>query len=272
MGVLAMARQAQIQEDAVPAGRFVVEADALAEGAEIELDSDHAHQVRDVLRLAAGDALTLLDGVGGEWPATLSRVGRAGVVVRVGARQAGAAEPRAQVVLYQGMLKGAKFEVVLQKGTELGLAAFVPLLCEHGVAGGDELGAAKRLRWRRILVEATEQCGRARVPELAEPCALARALVGLAPGTLAVILCPDEPGTSLRAALLDRRAGSEGASRAGPEVALFVGPEGGFAHAEVALARQAGAVSVTLGPRILRAETAAIVAAALALEARGELG
>jgi 16S rRNA (uracil1498-N3)-methyltransferase len=251
------------------AGRFVVPATLLASEAEISLPAEVAHQARDVLRLGVGDALTLLDGAGGEWPATMLDAGRAGVRVRLGERRECQAEPRARVVLCQGMLKAPKLEWVFQKGTELGVTAFVPLLCERAVAGVEGTRAARRARWERILTEATEQCGRARVPALAEPRPLAQALAELPAGSIALMPWEEERATSLRAAL-QSVLGAPGASA--PEVVLFIGPEGGFARREVDLARQQGVAPVTLGQRILRAETAAVVAVALALEACGELG
>jgi 16S rRNA (uracil1498-N3)-methyltransferase len=249
----------------MPAGRFILTGAALEEGAELALPDDIAHQARDVLRLAPGDTLALLDGRGGAWTATLVAVGRAGVRARLGARAEAGGEPRARIVLYQGMPKAAKFEWVLQKGTELGVAAFVPLRTERSVTGAEDVGPSKRARWQRILIEATEQCGRARVPELAEPLTLAEAVRTLPPGALALIPWERERATSLRAALAAE------ANMATPAIHLFIGPEGGFAEGEVALARDHGMVPVSLGPRILRAETAAIAAVALALAATGDL-
>lgn len=251
----------------MPAGRFVVPADLLVAGGEVALPAPVAHQVRDVLRLAPGAPLTLLDGTGGEWPATLLALSRAGVSVRVGARRDGTAEPHARLLLYQGLLKAAKLEWVLQKGTELGVAMFVPLLCERTVSARDEPRAGKRERWQRIVTEATEQCGRARVPDVRDTLPLARALAEMPLDALGLIAWEEERAVSLRATLLARRA-------AGGDmpIALFIGPEGGFSAAEVAAAREHGVMPVTLGPRILRAETAAVVAAALALEACGEMG
>jgi 16S rRNA (uracil1498-N3)-methyltransferase len=259
----------------MPAGRFVVPAGLVSAGADIELPGAIAYQVRDVLRRAVGGTLTLLDGSGGEWPATLTEVSRARVRARVGARRENAAEPSARVVLYQGMLKAAKFEWVLQKGTELGVATFVPLRCERAVTGAEDTGSAKRARWQRTLEEATEQCGRARVPELAEPAPLAEALASLTANSMALIPWEEERITALRAAITTAPHAHSGASQLraqAPDVHLFIGPEGGFSAGEVALARRHGAVSVTLGPRILRAETAAIAAVALVMEALGELG
>jgi 16S rRNA (uracil1498-N3)-methyltransferase len=253
----------------MPAGRFVIPADLLTSD-EVELPPEIAHQARDVLRLVAGDTLTLLDGSGQQWSATLTEVGRRRVVARLLAPLVEAStEPGLRLVLYQGVLKAAKLEWVLQKGTELGVAAFVPLISERSVGGAEATGQAKRARWRRLLEEATEQCGRTRVPQLAEPCTLPRALEALPPSALALIPWEGERTRSLRAAVLaHQRANSPRPA----EAHLFIGPEGGFAADEIALASRHGVVAVTLGPRILRAETAALAATALLLEACGALG
>lgn len=253
----------------MPAGRFVVPAELLAAG-EVELPPEVAHQARDVLRLQPGDALTLLDGAGQQCTATLIEVGRRRVLARLGApRAATPTEPAIRLVLYQGMLKAARFEWVLQKGTELGVAAFVPLLSERAVAGSEATGAARRTRWRRLLEEATEQCGGTRVPHLAEPAALPDALAALPTATLALIPWEGERVRSLRAAVL---AHLETAAAPVGEAHLFIGPEGGFSTGEITLASRHGAIPVTLGPRILRAETAALAASVLLLEACGALG
>jgi len=249
----------------MPAGRFYIEGVALVEGAEVTLPDAVAHQARDVLRLAPGEMLRLLDGAGGEYPAELVAVERRWVAVQVGAREEGRAEPAAQVAICQGMLKAAKFEWVLQKCTELGVAVFVPLLCERAVAVAEEAGEAKRRRWERIMVEAMEQCGGTRLPVVSEPQPLTQALESLPEGGLALIPWEEERATTVRAALVAAQAASLELGK----IRIFIGPEGGFAAEEVALARRHGALPVTLGPRILRAETAAVVAAALALEALG---
>lgn len=254
----------------MPAGRFLLEGQPLAPGLELALPDDIAHQARDVLRLAPGDTFHLLDGAGGEFPATITTLDRKHVTVHIGERIVGRADPAVRVVLCQGMLKAAKYEWVLQKGTELGVAAFVPLLCERAVAAAEEASDSKRRRWAKIVAESLEQCGGTRLPELAAPRPLMHALAGLPPGALALIPWEDAAARPLRAALQDALAAAGGLA-AIPEVRLFIGPEGGFSSGEVALATRAGAIPVTLGPRILRAETAAIVAATLAFDAFGAL-
>jgi 16S rRNA (uracil1498-N3)-methyltransferase len=264
----------------MPAGRFYVEGSALAPGAEIELTPEIAHQARDVLRLVPGGTLHLLDGAGGEYHATVLAADRRHVVVRLGERvERVDAEPPVRLVLCQGVLKAAKFELVLQRCTELGVAAFVPLLTERAVAAADEASESKRRRWTKIVAEAMEQCGGTRLPELSAPRPLLHALASLPPdsGSLALIPWEEERATSFRSALHAALAArtQPGASAApappGSEVRLFIGPEGGFSAGEIALARRHGAIPVTLGRRILRAETAAIVAVTLALDALGAL-
>lgn len=254
----------------MPAGRFVLANVEMMPGAEIELPAEVAHQARDVLRLAPGEHLSLLDGAGGEYAAELILVARQRVVARLGARREGRAEPAVRIVLCQGMLKVAKFEWVLQKGTELGVAGFVPLLCERALAATEGTGAAKRRRWEKIVAEAVEQCGGARLPALGAPRLLSQLLADAPAGTLALFPWEGETTTSVRAGL---RAGV--AALGGPgnvaEVRIFIGPEGGFSAGEAALARRHGAAVVTLGPRILRAETAALVAVTLTLDALGAL-
>jgi 16S rRNA (uracil1498-N3)-methyltransferase len=249
----------------MPAGRFIADELPLAPGAALDLPETLAHQARDVLRLSVGDTVTLLDGHGGEYPAEIVTLERKRVAVRLGDRCEGASEPPGRVVLCQGMLKAAKYEIILQKGTELGVAAFVPLLTERAVAAVDEASAGKQARWRKIVAEAVEQCGGACLPALEAPRPLLHALAGIPAGAVALIPWEGERATPLNAALAAALAAAGGSVHV-PEVRLFIGPEGGFSEGEIALAQRHGAIPVTLGPRILRAETAAIVAAALALD------
>ncbi len=131
----------------MPAGRFLLLETPLAPDAEIELPFEVAHQARDVLRLGVGGTLRLLDGAGGEYPAQVIEVSRKRVLVRLGAREEGLPDPPVRVTLCLGMLKAAKFEVALQKCTELGVAAFVPLLTERARTRRGKRGEAATLAW-----------------------------------------------------------------------------------------------------------------------------
>ncbi|HEU5342863.1 MAG TPA: 16S rRNA (uracil(1498)-N(3))-methyltransferase [Ktedonobacterales bacterium] len=254
----------------MPAGRFLLSGVALVPGAELTLPDEIAHQARDVLRLGSGATLCLLDGAGSEYPAEIVRVARREVTARVGERQEGLPQPAVRLTLCLGLLKAARFEWALQKGTELGVATFQPLVTERAVAATEEFGAARRRRYERIVAEALEQCGGAWLPELAVPCALEEALDAAPANAIRVIPWEEEAAASLTATLRAEAAALR-AGEAQPDIWLYIGPEGGFSAREVERARAAGALPVTLGPRILRAETAAIVAAALAMDALGAL-
>ncbi len=254
----------------MPAGRFVLLDTPLAAHAELELPPDVAHQARDVLRLAPGDVIHLLDGRGATYPAEVLTLDRRRVVVRLGERQEPQAEFPCRVTLCLGMLKAAKFEWVLQKATELGVAAIQPLLTERAVAAAEMTGETRQRRWQRILAEAVEQCGGDRLPTLGAPRPLMHALAQLPRDAIALFPWEAADVAPLRATLAGAIAAAGGLP-AVAEVHIFIGPEGGFSAAEAALAKRHGALHVTLGARILRAETAALVAAALTLDTIGAL-
>jgi 16S rRNA (uracil1498-N3)-methyltransferase len=242
--------------------RFFVAPELLHGAAIIALPEPVAHQVRDVLRLGIGEQLALLDNSGDELLCTVTKSQRSGVEVQVLQRRKGQREPSVQVTLYQGLLKSARFEWILEKGTELGVATFAPLLCQRSTAGLEEAGATKQRRWQRIIQEATEQCGRARLPTLLSVQPLTHALNDLKPDVVALMPWEEERERSLRDALRSVTTHSVEARSNPFTVALFIGPEGGLTTEEVRLAREHGVQVVTLGPRILRAETAALAAVA----------
>jgi 16S rRNA (uracil1498-N3)-methyltransferase len=242
--------------------RFFVPADSF-QGEQVLLPDPAAHQVRNVLRLQPGDTVAVFDGGGWEWEIRLIEVSRAGVSGQALGKRPNRAEPRLALTLYQCLLKKDNFEWVLQKGTELGVSRFVPAISRRTVKRGSDRGTAQGTRWQRIVTEAAEQSGRGIVPAIDAPLDFAQAVVESARADLALIAWEQEHSTNLRAVL----AGQHPLS-----VALMVGPEGGFAPEEVALAAGYGVQPVTLGPRLLRAETAAVALAALILFASGEMG
>jgi 16S rRNA (uracil1498-N3)-methyltransferase len=240
-------------------------------GMTLMLPDNLAHQARVVLHLAVGEQLMLFDNSGDELLCAVSKSDKGGVEVEVLDRRAGKSESSIQIVLYQGILKSARFEWILEKGTELGVSTFAPVTSERTQSGLEGAGAAKQQRWQRIIQEATEQCGRARRPNLLPIRSLGQALNDLPVGALALMPWEEEQGLSLRAALRSLSLKDNTASNGTLTVALFIGPEGGLTPAEVAQARDRGVHIVTLGPRILRAETAALATVAnvmYALEGR----
>jgi 16S rRNA (uracil1498-N3)-methyltransferase len=230
-----------------------------------QLGSDHAtldaaahrHLVK-VLRLEVGAELKIFDGTGMEIEARVEAIGKATVEVALGSRRKVAA-PACTITLLQAPPRGDRMDLIVQKTTELGVARVVPVLSERTMV---KPSSHQRRRWQTIAEEAARQCGRADVPEIRDFVALRPALTQpLGEDVERFVLWEGAQDPALPAAL----AG-------GPrEVALLVGPEGGLASQEVSAAHAAGFVSVGLGPRILRAETAAIVAVALAQAAAGGL-
>src|SRR5215469_2345206 len=247
--------------------RFFVSPELLKEtGATVFLPKELAHQVRDVLRLAVGEHLVLLDNSGDEVLAALDKSSQAGVTVQLLERQAGKNASPVRIILYQGLLKSARFEWILEKGTESGVAVFAPTLCRRSMAGLEDTGSARIQRWQRIIREAAEQSGRTRLPELLPVRPLLHILNNLPQNALAIMPWEEERNCHLRHVLnsvIDRRdaaASTMSAGSAAPPitVVLFIGPEGGFMAEEVRLAQRYGVQVVTLGSRILRSETAAL--------------
>jgi 16S rRNA (uracil1498-N3)-methyltransferase len=235
------------------------------------LEGDAHKHVARVLRARAGDALVLFDGAGTEVDAEVVRVGARDAELALGARRA-APEATAPVAitLLVAVPRGERMELIVQKTTELGVARIVPVVSGRSVAR-PEPGSARVGRWEKIAREAARQCGRADVPVVDEPTPFAAAVGAADLPALRLATWEATRGTSLRAALAAAFAARTNAPERPPGVALLVGPEGGLAPDEIAAAEAHGFVAVTLGPRILRVETAAIAAVALAQAAAGGL-
>jgi len=245
-----------------PLRRFFVPPGSLR-ARNVTLGPELAHRFGRVLRLRRGDRVLLSEGGAREYEVQLTGVSSYAVTGVVLAEREARPEPEATLVLYQSLIRANRFDLVLEKGTEIGVSRFVPVTAARSQVQGDvEPASARGERWRRIVVEAAEQSGRGRPPRVEAPVAFEEA-VRQARG-VKVMPSEGERSRSLGPYLrgLDHRPGT---------VSLFIGPEGGFEDAELELAREAGAEIVSLGPRILRSETAGIVASALVLDALGEL-
>jgi 16S rRNA (uracil1498-N3)-methyltransferase len=210
-----------------------------------------------VLRLQPGAEITLFNGEGGEWQATVKRMGRSEVQVRVGQHDPVDRELPHRITLAIGMPANERMDALVEKATELGVAVIQPLLTERSVLRLSGERAEKRLaHWQGVAVAACEQSGRTRVPELAPVRSLAEWLHGLP-------VSDDGQRCLLSPRATNALAPSTGA------VMFLSGPEGGLSEAEEALAVSAGFAAVSLGPRVLRADTAPLaVLAHLALSAR----
>ncbi|HEV8352816.1 MAG TPA: RsmE family RNA methyltransferase [bacterium] len=229
--------------------RFYVDP-AAVEGHHILIRGLEAHHVATVLRLRPGDRCIAFDGTGLEYVVRLILVADTETIGEIEQRHTRATVPL-RLTLVQGVPKGTKMDLVIRMGTELGIGEFVPARTARSVAGG----AHRAERWRRIAREAAKQSRRADVPEVREPAAFVDALDGVRGADLIVVLWEGERGRTLADALRGRSVPAA--------AALIVGPEGGLERDEVEQAIAAGAVPVTLGPLILRTETAGIAAAAM---------
>lgn len=244
--------------------RFFVAPESI-QGEQVHLsEAGLVHQLSSVLRLRSGARVLLLDNSGSEYLVELDQIERKQAFGHVIEQRQSGNETAVALTIYIALLRGERFELVLQKGTELGVQRFVPVQFARSL-GGDRADEKKMERWRRILREAAEQSCRARIPELHAPLSFEKACLD-AQGARAFLLYE---GTSppMRQILASSFA------EAPPEqgYALFSGPEGGITPDEHSRASEHGIIAVSLGPRILRAETAPIAATAALLFALGDL-
>jgi 16S rRNA (uracil1498-N3)-methyltransferase len=245
----------------MPRDRFFIAGERAA-GERVALTPEDARKLVTVLRRQSGDRVRVVDATGTAFPARLDIEGNTVFALLDAPEGRGATETGARIVLAQAIPKGQKMDFIVEKATELGVAAIVPLRSDRVV--GERTGDHKQERWQRIARSAAQQAGRSLVPivervagwEQLRPTFVAFDRVYL-------------PWERAGAVPLRERFETEAASAA--SILIVIGPEGGFSDAEVALAQASGALPISLGTRILRTETAALVVLAALLYARGEL-
>lgn len=234
--------------------RFFVEPDAV-NGTTVKLKGDMAHRLARVLRLHRDDQILLAAGGPVEYLVRLETVMPSGITGVVVSEQPAPAEATTEVTVYLSLIRPNRFDFALEKCTEIGVAGFVPVINARSQMH-DEAKAARAERWQKVIVEAAEQCGRGRLPTIAKPVAFEEAIRD-APG---LKLVPWEEERDQKLADCLRSLKKKPAA-----VSIFIGPEGGYTQEEVSLVRNAQATIVTLGRRVLRAETAAVVASGIIL-------
>lgn len=221
---------------------------------EITLPDDVSHQISRVLRLKSASLIVLLDDKGFEYPSLLQTVGE-NCVASIQSKEITQGEPQTRLRLILGLTQREKFELILQKCTEVGVSEFLPVSTSRTLIQKSRDVEDKYPRWHKILREAAEQSRRGRIPTLL-PAANYAEVVKQNDNALKLVLWEDETGTGIK----EKLRGFNGSS-----LTLIVGPEGGLSVEEVELARRNGFIPVSLGKRILRMETAAILACGLAL-------
>ncbi|MFW5825209.1 MAG: 16S rRNA (uracil(1498)-N(3))-methyltransferase [Marinobacter sp.] len=232
----------------------------LQAGQTVELDDNAAHHVGKVLRMQPGNALVLFNGDGANYPAELEDVAKKRVSARVMAQEQSTCEPRLKIRLGQVISKGDRMDYAVQKSTELGVDTIVPLTserCDVRLKGDRE---DKRIRhWQQVAISAAEQCGRASVPAVTPLTSLADWFVQSRDCDLRLVLHHRSEQALDELAMPERG------------IALLIGPEGGLSEAEIAAAREHGFHPAAMGPRVLRTETAPVVALTLCQWLWGDL-
>ena len=218
----------------------------------LTLTGENAHHAGRVLRLRVGEGVTLCDGAGMDFDCTVEAVEKEAVTCRVVSCHAADTEPKQSITLFMALPKGDKMEFIVQKLVELGAYRIVPVALKRSVVHLDEKKAkARQARWQSIAEAAAKQSKRRIVPEVGAVCTLKEALEQTKEMDLKLIPYELSEGMMRTKKLIESAA-------PGQEIGVFIGPEGGFEEAEVALAMQSGFMPVTLGKRILRTETAGL--------------
>lgn len=233
-------------------------------GRKVTLTGPDVVHITRVLRFQAGDALTVLDGQGRGYRVRLSKMDPRQVEGVIEEEFFVAAEAPVHITLVQGMPKGEKMELIIQKCTELGVQEIIPLKAERSLVklSGEKL-QQRLLRWQRIAMEAAKQCRRGKVPRVGRPMSLEEVVSVIPPGASGLMTWEEEREASFKSILKELK---------GEKVFLFIGPEGGFTPKEVTLAKKHNVATVSLGKRILRTETAALAAVTMILYELGDLG
>ncbi len=227
---------------------------------ELPLPTAGAYHVARVLRLRAGAPPAIFDGAGNEFRAEIVHVDADVVIVKLGLQVPPAGESPLRVTLIQGVSRSERMDWTLQKATELGVNAVAPVLTSRSVVRLDAKQAEKkRTHWHGIVVGACEQCGRSRIPNIATPIAVRDYLTSVRKEGLRLVLSPVAPGSLAGLTSMPSR------------VELLIGPEGGLDDDELGAAQKAGFMPVRLGPRVLRTETAAVVALSVLQALWGDL-
>ncbi|HMK57028.1 MAG TPA: 16S rRNA (uracil(1498)-N(3))-methyltransferase [Dissulfurispiraceae bacterium] len=232
----------------------------IARKTEILIPAEKSHHLLTVMRCGAGDMLTVIDGMGKAYAARISAISKKKVMIDILHEENTDSESPVNMVLCQGVLKGEKMDLVIQKATELGINEIVPM-----ITGRSQVRETRKTaRWRKIAEEAAEQCGRAVIPVVRSPRTFGEILAHLNDEQISGgIIFWEEGGLPLDDALMKTGFAGRDARPDKGKLALMIGPEGGFSASEVEDAEFHGLIRASLGRRILRSETAAIAAVAL---------
>lgn len=231
----------------------------------IIIDGEDVNHIKNVLRLKCGNPLTVCDCEGNDYTAVIEKFGQDSVEARIVDMAQNRTEPPIDITLYQGIPKSDKMDWIIQKSIELGAVRIVPVITERTVVrfNGEKDVDHKLSRWKRIALEAAKQCNRGIVPEVSRPVGFKQAVTDIGDYDLSLIPYEKENEKGLKTILQSRNF---------QRISLFIGPEGGFSEEEILTAMHSGIAPVTLGPRILRTETAGVAALSILMYELGDVG
>lgn len=234
--------------------RFFIPPDR-TQGQTMVLDGQEARHALDVLRLKRGDELTVLNGAGEKLECQIEQTGRREAVIRV-VRRVVSAAPNFHITLLQAVPKGKMMDFIVQKAVELGAACIAPILSQHSeVHYDDERSLEKTAKWRSIAIEAMKQCGATWMPQIHEPMTPGNWIDRLEPADMSLIASLQPGARHLRSYFQNHR---DIHGTPPKTIGVWVGPEGDFSQGEIDAILASGALPITLGPLVLRAETAAL--------------
>ena len=231
----------------------------------IRITGEDVVHIKKVLRLKCGDTIVLCDGAGHDYNVSIERFEQDSVLTKVLSSVPNHREPPVSISLFQGIPKSDKMDYIIQKSVELGITRIVPVMTERTIVRIENAKDAenKVSRWQRISLEAAKQCNRGVVPRVEFPVTYETALKQMQDSSLSIMPYEKETGSRLRDCLEKYETG---------DVSVFIGPEGGFSEKEAESALASGMRTVSLGPRILRTETAGIMVLSILMYVLGDVG
>ncbi|TYQ12912.1 UNVERIFIED_CONTAM: 16S rRNA (uracil1498-N3)-methyltransferase [Acetivibrio alkalicellulosi] len=232
----------------------------------INITGEDVIHIKKVLRLKCGDNIIISDGAGTDYYVEIQNIQQDLVETKIISFEKNIAEPSINITLFQGLPKSDKMDLIIQKGVELGVKKIVPVITERTVVkiSGAKDSIKKCERWNRISMEASKQCNRGFIPKVDGPIFFSDALKMLNGGNLNILPYEKEKDNRLKYILND--------SIKAKDIYVFIGPEGGFSQEEVEIAVKSGVNTVSLGPRILRTETAGIAVLSILMYELGDVG
>lgn len=249
--------------------RFFVEEKDIKEN-QVTIKGDEARHIVQVLRLKGRDKIKVFTGKGKEYLTEIIQASKKEVIGKILKESKLDTEPPIEITLVQGLPKSDKMDLIVQKATELGVKRIIPVITQRTIIRSDkEKAKVRRTRWQRIALEAAKQSSRAIIPEVREAIPFIQALDNLNRESLNLIPWEEETSTRLKEVLKHHTSHIPHPTS---HITVFIGPEGGFTPEEVRAAKKKGAIPVSLGPRLLRTETAGLVTLAMILYELGDMG